>query len=198
MGEAMWHLRLLLIGCACLLATHGFAHAGGLTRESLTAAYANVRMLTAEIEQTKSSPYLYKPLVSRIHLEYTDRHVLWRILEPVRGEVVFDNGKVSTDGTVTLPPEAAERMAPLMRLLQAVFSVDLAVIEKDFDLVISENSLEARSRPGSEVSVVKRLVFRFRPDLSPAQVTVETGDETTELKFLRFDISPARTPMATQ
>jgi hypothetical protein len=196
MAETVWQRTLLLIGCAWFVAP-GFARADGLTRESLKAAYANVHMLSAEIEQTKSSPYLYKPLVSRIHLEYADGRVLWRILEPVRGEVIFDNGRISTDGTVTLPPEAAERMAPLMRLLQAVFSVDLAVIEKDFDLVISENSLEARPRPGSEVSFVKRLVFRFQPDLSPAQVTVETGDETTELKFLHFEISPARIPMAT-
>jgi len=194
----MWHRGVLLVGCAWLLAEHGFAHAGWLTRESLRAAYANVQMLSAEIEQTKSSPYLYKPLVSRIHLEFAAGRVLWRILEPVHGELVFDNGKISTDGTVTLPPEAAERMAPVLRFFQAVFSVDLAVIEKDFDLVFSESSLEARSRPGNEGAFVKRLVFRFQPDLSPAQVTVETGDETTELKFLHFAISPARTPMATQ
>lgn len=197
MGDIMWRYYVSLVGCAWVLVTCSVAHAEGLTRESLKAAYSDIRMLSAEIEQTKSSPYLYKPLVSMVHMEYAGGRVLWRILKPVRGEMVFDNGSISIEATAALPPGAADRMAPLMRCFRAIFSVDFAAIEKDFDLLISENSLEAASRPGSDVSFVKRLVFRFGPDLSLAQVTVEAEDETTELTFLHFEISPAGTPKPT-
>lgn len=183
-----------LIACAGLLGAPGVTSAQELTRESLQAAYAHVATSTAEIEQTKSSPYLFKPLVSRIHMEYGNGRVLWRVIEPVRGELVFDNGRISGDSAATLPPGAAERMAPLMRLFRAVCSFDFAALKQDFDLVFSANVLEARAHTGSELSFVKRLVFRFNPDLSPASVAVETADETTELKFLHFETSPKAAP----
>ena len=171
--------------------------AEGLTRESLQAAYTNVRTLSADIEQTKSSPYLFKPLVSTIHLEYANGRIVWRVLEPVRGELVFDEGKISSDVPGLLPPGAAERMIPLMRLFRAIFSVDLAAIEQDFDLRFSANVLEAQSRAGSQLTLVKKLVFQFAPNLFPERITVDVEGETTELRFLRFELSRGGAAKAT-
>lgn len=185
---------LCLVACIGLLQVPAAAVAREVTPGALRAAYAEVQQVTAEIEQTKSSPFLFRPLVSRIHMEYGNGRVLWRVTEPVRGELVFDNGRVSGDSAAPLSSGAAEILAPLTRLFRAVFSFDFAALGQDFDLVFSANVLEARTRAGSELAFVKRLVFRFNPDLSPASVAVETGDETTELKFLRFETSPKATP----
>ena len=198
MIKQMWDLGVSLVTCAWVLATPAFVHAETLTRGSLQATYANVRMLSAEIEQTKSSPYLFKPLVSKIYMEYANGRILWRVFEPARGEIVFDNGKISTDATGVLPPEALEKMMPLMRLFRAIFSVDLTAIEADFDLRFAESSLEATSRPGSDFSLVKQLVFHFGPTLFPDRIVVEVAGETTELKFLRFEVTPADAPKARQ
>jgi len=182
---------LLMTACGWGLLMPSFARAEDLTRASLQAAYAHVGRLSAEIEQKKSSPYLFKPLVSKIHMEYANGRILWRVLEPVRGEIVFDNGTISTAPAGVLPPDALERMMPLMRLFRAIFSVDLPAIEKDFDLRFSDRSLEAQSRAGSDVHLVKRLVFHFDAGLLPERMTVEVGDEITELRFLHFESSSA-------
>ncbi len=185
--------RLFFLGYAIFVVTSISATAQPLTKEALKAAYSGGRAITAEIEQSKSSPYLFKPLVSRVHLQMHDATVVWRVLEPVRGELVLENGRVSSDGAIALPPGSTERMAPLLRLLRAVFSVDFDVLAVDFDLTFSANEVEARARPTTQAPLIERLVIRFHPDLTPALVVVDAKDEHAELKFLSFASMPAPT-----
>lgn len=187
--DLLWSVRALC--CLCLLVGASSARAEELSRDALMTAYARVKSLRAEIEQTRTSPYLYKPLVSRVQLECAGGRIVWRVLEPFRGEVVFDQSGVASAGGAALPPGAAEKMAPLLRLLRAIFWVDLAAMEKDFHVRIAGDTLEATPRVEAGFGSLRKLLFRFGPDLAPVQITVDAGPDVTELKFLGFVRSPA-------
>lgn len=148
-----------------------------LTLPLVKAHYAGTKGLDAEIEQTKVSPFLVKPLVSKIHLTAKPGQIRWEVREPVAASFVFDDSGKS-------PFPENDKTKALVSFIKALVTVDFALIEKDFDLVPDGAALIATPRQASALAgMIKSLTLRFDDNLSLKSLHIDAANETTDLIF---------------
>lgn len=149
-----------------------------LALADIKAHYAGSKGLDAEIVQTKTSTYLVKPLVSKIHLAAHPGEVVWEVKEPVAAKFVFDeSGKQSPF------PDNAKTQA-LISFIRALVTVDFDKLERDFTLETKGSTLVATPRAASPLSgMIKGMELVFADDLRLKTMTITAENETTRLEF---------------
>ena len=164
--------------------------AAQLDAGALRARYGNLSALTAEISQVKEGRYWARPMRSSIRLRWTPRRVEWETLSPVRSLVVIEGDSLTiTDahGKVrTLGPAGDPRLQAVVGLLRAFLSLDLAAIERQYELGWEGTELSARLRPAATVRVFTTVRFRFDERLDLQVLELEGDGEKTQLTFDRL------------
>jgi len=169
--------------------------AAPLSPELLRARYAGIRSLSAEVLQTKEGRYWARPLESRIRLRYTPERITWETLSPVRSTVVIEGEKLTVLSGAGAPRDLGAaasdpRVAGLLRFLRALLALDLAAIERDFELSYGPGELLARPRAGSDLAFLAVLRLRFDPRAELTGLEIETATERTRLAFETVERDP--------
>ncbi len=159
-----------------------------VTPEGLRARYGGLRGLSADVVQVKEGKYWARPFESRVKLRYTPERVEWETVAPVKALAVIEGSAlwlVGPDGVRRdLGPAAGDpRLVALLRFVRALLAVDLAGIERDFELAYGPGQLVATPRPGSELALFTAVRLTFAPDLEITGVELDTRDERTRLRF---------------
>lgn len=169
----------------------GFAlskSAADVSRERITAAYASVAKMTAEVEQIKEGRYLARPLKSQSRLVYTPASIEWITLSPVASKVIIDGQGlkvVMPDGAAAPQPGAANnpKIGALIGFLRAMIALDFAKLEKDFALVFTNNKVIATVLPSSPLSFMKKLTVEFDNALKVSTLLIESERDKSLLTF---------------
>jgi hypothetical protein len=148
--------------------------APALTPEALQARHAGARSLTADVVQTKEGRYWARPLTSHVRLRWTPGRVEWETLDPVPSTVVIEGDRVqvvSGGGSRDLGAQARDpRFAALVRFLRALAAFDLTALEGDFVLAWGPREVVATPRPGSSLSMVRKVRLVFGDDLEVRRI----------------------------
>jgi len=162
-----------------------------VTDAGLRARYGDLAALTAEIAQVKEGRYWARPMRSQVTLRWTPRRVEWETTAPVRALVVIEGETLTiTDArgqARTMAGAADPRLRALITLLRAFLSLDLAAIEREYQLEYQGSELVARLRPQAAVRTFTTLRFRFGPDLDLVALELESEAEKTTLAFQRLE-----------
>ncbi|MEI6224109.1 MAG: outer membrane lipoprotein carrier protein LolA [Deltaproteobacteria bacterium] len=162
-----------------------------LTPEALRARHAGARSLTAEVVQVKEGRYWARPLTSHVRLRWTPGRVEWETLDPVPSTVVIEGDRVqvvSGGNARDLGAQARDpRFAALVRFLRALAAFDLPALEGDFVLAWGPREVVATPRPGSSLSLVRKVRLVFGDDLEVRRIELESPSETTRLEFQRVE-----------
>lgn len=148
-----------------------------LTLPMVREHYAGTKGLDAEIVQTKESPFLLKPLVSKIHLVVRPGEIRWEVKEPVAATFVFDESGKS-------PFPDTDKTKALVAFIKALVTVDFAALERDFVLEAKGATLQATPRPGSPLAgMIKGMELGFGDDLGLRTLDIAAANESTHLVF---------------
>ena len=148
-----------------------------LTLPLVKAHYAGTSGLDAAIEQTKVSPFLMKPLVSKIHLTVKPGEIRWEVREPVAATFVFDESGKS-------PFPDNDKTRALIAFIKALVTVDFVAIEREFTLEMKGASLVAMPRSSSPLAgMIKSMALGFADDLTLKTLDIVAANETTHLAF---------------
>jgi outer membrane lipoprotein-sorting protein len=178
-----YHFQLVV-----LLATSHTASAVPVSLEGLKNKYANLESLQAEIDQTKKSRFLFKPLKSQVKLTYSKKELRWEMVSPFSQIVLVRDNALVTKSTES----AKEEITPIVQgsklhylslFFRALFSMDLKVLEKQFTLSFAGQVMTALPQKNSELSFIKEMTFVFDDDLRLDRVKVSAQEEETELQF---------------
>jgi hypothetical protein len=169
--------------------------AAPLTRDELRARYAGIRSLSADVLQVKEGRFWARPLESQIRLRYTPDRIVWESLSPVRTSVVIEGDHLTVSGAGGQARELSAlasdpRVAALLSFIRSLITVDLAAIERDFDVTYGVGELVATPRALSEVKLFERVRIGFDARHELAELELETASERTRLTFLRIVRDP--------
>jgi len=157
---------------------------------ALRARYARLASLTAEITQVKEGRFWARPMRSAVGLRWTPSRIEWETRSPIRSLLVIEGGALTiTDahGKVrSLGAAGDPRLQSLVTLLRAFLSLDLAAIERQYELHYQGTDLVARLRPEAPVRVFSTLRFHFDERLDLASLVLEAEGERTTLVFDRL------------
>jgi hypothetical protein len=154
-----------------------FLFALALSLADVKTHYAGTKGLEADIEQTKTSPYLTKPLLSKIHLAVKPGEIRWEVKEPVASTFVFDESGKS-------PFPENDKTKALIGFIKSLVTVDFPAIEREFTLEASGQKLIATPRAGSPLAgMIKRMELGFAPDLTLSTLDIDAANEATHLVF---------------
>lgn len=192
MSARYWFLFPLLM--FVMISPEGFATSGKSDLETrLTNRYNDVQTFTADIIQKKTSPHLFKPLKSRVRLTYTPDKIVWQIVEPVLSTATLDDQGMTLeqDGKVQkMSGKDQPQLASLIRVLRAILKLDFKTIREHFVLEFTADELAARARTDvKDGGLIKRMNVRFKGNLEPKSMYIETNNEQTDLTFSRIVIS---------
>ena len=154
---------------------------------ALTTRYGNVAKMTADLTQRKSSPYLFKPLMSHVKLVYTPTEIVWQVIDPVQSTATLSaNGlKISQDGKEqTMRAQDDAKLGSLIGLLSAILRLDFATIRIQCDLKFAANSILATVKKNiKNAPPIDYLQIDFSPTLEPRSMAIKGGEEVTNLEF---------------
>ncbi len=166
--------------------------AAALTLAAVKERYAAHDGIEADIVQTKESPYLVKPLVSKVHLSVKGATVRWEVQEPVASTVIFDERGARIAGEAGSLPDGPKTTA-LLSFLKALAAVDFPALERDFVLTVVGERLIATPRPESQLGMIKELALEFDAALNIRHLTVTADNEITKLAFTKLELAPRKT-----
>lgn len=180
-----------------LLASLLAAPPAPLDAAALRAHYGDLASLTAEISQVKEGRFWARPMRSAVSLRWTPARIEWETRTPIRSLLVIEGGALTiTDahGQVrTLGAAGDPRLQTLVTLLRAFLSLDLAAIERQYQLEYRGSDLLATLRPEAPVRVFSALRFHFDEHFDLASLDLEAEGERTRLVFDRL-VRTARAP----
>ena len=148
--------------------------------------YRDLNMLAADVDQTKTSPYLSRPLKSVVRMALRSGIVTWETVSPVPSMITLTNGQIVVTGagqTQRTLPRSPQADA-LLTLIEGLVRADWLGLERDCVITATGAlTLQAVPRPASKLVFLKNLEFRFHDSLKLERITITTADETTELAF---------------
>lgn len=165
-----------------------------ISAEALRARYASLTAFRATVEQEKTARFLARPLKSEVEIEMKDGRIDWRSTRPVKSAIAIDQNGIHMESGAA--PGMGEAMAAASRdpravafigFLRALFALDFAAIERDFELSFEGRAMRATPRADSRLGeMIQSIAIDFAADLAIERVEVRTRDETTTLRFKTF------------
>ncbi|MBQ4335102.1 MAG: outer membrane lipoprotein carrier protein LolA [Myxococcaceae bacterium] len=165
-----------------------------ISAEALRARYASLTAFRATVEQEKTARFLARPLKSEVEIEMKDGRIDWRTTRPVKSSIAIDQNGIHMESGAA--PGMGEAMAQASRdpravafigFLRALFALDFAAIERDFELTFEGRAMRATPRADSSLGeMIQSIAIDFAADLAIERVEVRTRDETTTLRFKTF------------
>lgn len=175
-----------------LLAAALAASPQAVSAEALSARYAGLASLSADVVQVKEGRFWARPFESRIRLRYTPERIVWETVKPLPSTVTIEGRRLEiTDargGRRTLDGLAGDpRFEALLGFLQALLALDLPRLERDFTLQYEPDALIATPRPGAARPLFTRIVLRFDGALDLSSLLLESEAERTRLTFSKVE-----------
>lgn len=206
---------LLLLGLSAVGSPHSVGHAIDVSEAALVKKYGKVGHMSARVEQTKTSPYLFKPMKSKVNLNYTPEEIIWEYTEPfkkvirirpdtlvteaggaggaTKTEATTPGAKPARQGEHVLPLGEGTKIHALMSFLRALFGLDFSVLKKDFDLTFTGHQLRAVVKKQSQLTFIESLSLVFDENLVPQTLEVISTGEKLNLRFVDFIAEPLAT-----
>lgn len=163
-----------------------------LSEENLKRIFEKNAEVSSDVEQTKYSQFLFKPMVSKIKLRYSKDLITWEYTEPFKKVITINSNGVMKDLN-SAANEAAEiqsnaGLKPVFNFIRSIFSLNFEELRKDFLIDISKDAILAISRADSRVKFVKSMKFEFDSNLHPSRFVIDSDSEKMELVFRNFKI----------
>ena len=158
-----------------------------LTVEKLTAHFKNIKHIDAQIEQTKKSELLTRPMKSKVKLLVDNEVVTWQTLSPVASKMVWNKAGlkvVDASGQGhAVPPNPG--LGKTLGIVRSLVTADLAGLQSEFDLRTEGQNLIATPKRRAE-STIQEIKIEFGSNLQLRRVEVELNKESLELEFKSF------------
>lgn len=163
-----------------------------LSEENLKRIFEKDVDVSSDVEQTKYSQFLFKPMVSKIKLRYSKNLITWEYTEPFKKVITINSDGVMKDKN-SAGNEAAEiqsnaGLKSVFNFIRSIFSLNFEELRKDFLIDFSKNAISAISRADSRVKFVKSMNFEFDSNLLPSRFVIDSDSEKMELVFRNFKI----------
>ena len=178
-------LRLALWGLGMTLSRGAWATP--LTLALLREKYASLKEFHAGVEQTKTSPYLLRPLKSKVKIDFAADRLTWtaagekplQVYFPSRGSPVLE----SQGGLPTALPEPTR--LKLMHTLEAVR--DLVTmdpkLEERFTLKIEGQDLQVMPRAEGAPVFFRSIILSFDTQQELKSMRLVSDEDETQLTF---------------
>lgn len=179
---------ITILLCACSFFYFSNVNASApLTIEALKEHYQHVKSISADVKQTKTAPYLFKPIISQILLSYEKNKITWETTAPTKQTIVIQNNElysISDEGVQeNIPIAKSPQGAKLLSFFNSLFSMDFNALQNSFQLVFSGQQMEALPKKDSGLQFINKMTFDFDKNLNIHTVTVEAGQENTKMLF---------------
>jgi hypothetical protein len=176
--------RWLFLLCLCLSTFQAFA---GLTREGLNAHYRGFRGFSGTAMQSRSSPYLLKPLRSEVHIAYQNEKLSWQAQGQEKLEVSFpDTGPPQFAGgsTVTagMPDAVRVKLLATLKAMRRLMLID-PKLDEDFVVIVKGQQLLITPRSKQSDIFFQEIVLVFDQSLQLQSMQLKAQDDVTELTF---------------
>lgn len=166
--------------------------AAELSRQALEAKYRGIKSFSAEATQTKTSPYLLKPLESKVKLSFKNERLSWQVEGQEPLEVQFEAGRMprlmaSAKGpALELPPAAESKLLETLSAVRDLILMDPRLDER-FLLTVKKRELRIQAKTGESV-FFKEIVLAFDSELSLHSMLFRAADDETRLSFSRVSV----------
>jgi len=172
----------------------------GLTREALNRQYRGLKGFTGSAVQTRSSPYLLKPLRSEVQIAYENEILSWQVQGQDKFEVKFPaKGQpelVSGDGVKggsdthnsvasNMPAAARRKLLETLKALRSLMLLD-PKLDDDFLVTVKGQELWIIPRPNQSNIFFEEIVLLFDPAMQLQSMRLKTQDDVTQLTFLQL------------
>ena len=161
--------------------------AQALSLQTLKDHYFNIKSITAEVKQTKTAPYLFKPILSQIILTYEKNKISWQTKTPTKQTLIIQNNElfsISEKGILeNIPLSKSPQGAKLIGFFKSLFSMDFDSIQRSFQLSFKEQQMVAIPKKDSGLNFIDKMSFYFDKNLNISSVVIEAGQEKTQMVF---------------
>lgn len=158
-----------------------------LDLKSIQEHYRGIKEISAEIDQTKTSPLLLRPLQSKVKLSFKDEILSWEVSgqEPWRIRFAAD-GKTeflnASKALAEIPADAKAKLDRTLALVRKILIMDPA-LEKDFVQTLKGETLLIKPK-GQENSVFfESIEILFQKNADIRRILLKTADDETTLNF---------------
>ena len=167
-------------------------NAAGVDETALKKRYDALISFQADILQTKTAPYLIRPLISKVRLDVSRERILWQILEPkpltvkIAGDTLTfldETGKPHV-GMHTVDPQKKEFF---VKVLGALFTGDITKLKTIFTVDTSGDRMTLTARDAD--NLLRKVTFWFTPELTPRRMELVLGQETLLFEFSHCTIN---------
>jgi hypothetical protein len=162
--------------------TNSLAHA--LDREGLRKKYRTLVSLSANVDQSKTAPYLLRPLKSKIHFSYAKGSIDWHVLPPVEANIHIDRtGILVKDSKGNAQGKVPNGMLKMTGTLLDMLGGEVSSENKQISVDEMENCLTWRPEGTATGGGISSMSFFFDPQQIISQVRIVSGQELTVLIF---------------
>jgi hypothetical protein len=160
-----------------------------LDPQRISSFYQKIKRIEATLVQTKTAPYLIKPLKSDIELTVHNDVITWQVrsgrpftltISDNKMEMVDENGKP----LLSMNDKGAALSAPFMTTLSALIKGDMVQLQKSHEVTAVGSTLKLRAREAKDP--IREIEFRLDKNLAPVQITLYIGEEKVQLDFVKF------------
>lgn len=152
--------------------------------------YRGIKSISAEIEQTKTSPLLLRPLRSKVQLKFEGEVLSWSVAgqEPWRirflkdGKTEFlSSSKVLKD----IPADAKAKLDRTMALVRKILLMDQS-LNQDFNQVIVGDTLQISPKSKDKSVFFEKVGIEFDKKLEIKSISLKTAEDDTLLVFTKL------------
>lgn len=179
---------LLTLLFVSLIPASGFA----LDMKAIQDHYRGLTKLKAEVEQTKTSPLLIRPLKSLLTLEYSEKTLSWSMKGQEPWKVRFD-GKgqaqvLSNDKALAeIPREARAKLDRTLGLIHKILVMDPS-LEKDFTQTLTQQTLSITPKSKDHSVFFEGVEVTFKSNADIDFIILRTADDETRLSFRSLEL----------
>lgn len=179
----------LIPGLLCLGWAKG-SIAAPLTLERLQKVYGNIQSFEAEVVQTKTSPLLLRPIVTKVDIQQKGKILEWRAQgqSPLRVDFSQENApQLLSEGSLPLqlPEPARHKLLRTLEAIRDLLSMDKR-LEKNFQIKVSDRTLLLK--PLRQDVFFQDIRIEFDAADQIEKLTFFTADDETQLVFVRLRI----------
>jgi len=183
--------RIAGVAAACCAAACGARAAEPDALAQIGAQVGSHAVVRAEFTQSRQMAVMKRPLTSSGRLVYARRlGVLWLIEQPLRATYVLGEDRIAEVGADGVRRERALRevpgLAPLGRVLRALFGADTAVLKEHFEVTLRGDAaaweLDLRPREAQLAQFLAGVQVSGGRFVEAIRMS-EAGGDVTQIRF---------------